>query len=132
MIGHDYADGVGTFGQVGDARIAREAEQFVVARINRIDFDAVSGLHDRAQKATAVLHPLCGSNDRNRAGVEHFVDRGELRFCPVVHLMAYLAFSGVFHIHIGTLPFKIEGSLILIQARERTVSNILKYLKISN
>ena len=86
VVRHYYANGVGAFGQVGDAGIALESEKFVIAGVDGIYVHAVSGLHDGAQKASTVLHPPGGADDGDGAGVEHLVDGGELGFCPVGQL----------------------------------------------
>ncbi len=85
VVGHHDGDHIGGLRQVRHARVGLLPHDFVVTRVHGINPHPIFGLERRGQKPPAILHPRCRAHDRNRARVEHFVDRRHLRFCPELH-----------------------------------------------
>jgi hypothetical protein len=94
-VGHDDAHEVRRFGQLGDARVRAHAVDLLVVRIHRIDANAVFRLEDRVEQPAAVS-AFCGSaDDRDRARVEHPVDRLHAFRGPRSHEGPFLLCCGI-------------------------------------
>ena len=74
VVGDDYADEVGGFGEVGEGGVAGRAEDVLVAGVDGVDSNVGSGFEDGAEEASAVLGSGSGADDGDRGGFEHSAD----------------------------------------------------------
>ena len=106
VVGHDDADQIRRFGQIGHAAIAFGAHDLVVIRIHGVDIHAVLALQHGFQKPPAVTALGGRADHRDRARVQHFVDRPHLVVRPHVHGKPFvMSWRGVFFDNGGAAPF---------------------------
>ena len=87
---HHDADEIRRFRKIADAAVRAHAADLLVIRIHRVDAYAVLGFQHRVQQAPAVTSALRRCPDhRDRARVEHLVDRAHLVFGPELHLQPF-------------------------------------------
>ena len=87
VVGDNYGDEVGSFGEVGDGWVGFDAHNFGVTGVDGIDVDPVLGFEGGVEETAAVLHSGGCADYGNGFGVEHPVDGCQLLVGPDSHLI---------------------------------------------
>ncbi len=82
VVGHDDRRDIGRFRKRTDVWVGAHPHDLVVPGIHRIDVQAILVLQRPGEESPAILHARRRTDHRDRARIEHLVDRCPLAVGP--------------------------------------------------